>query len=105
MNYRKTASGNIEAHDWPPMRRALVKTYEVLGEPLPEGSLPQRDWNLVVVAISEFLEAAKLSCSHCSKKLERHQEIRCFDCKAVMCEHCAKEHFWPNGRPANDLPR
>ena len=105
MNYRRTASGNIELHDWPPVRKALVKAYEVLGEPVPEGSLPQRDWNLVAVAISEFQEATKSKCMFCTKPLEHYQVIRCLDCKAPMCESCAKTHFWPNGRPKDDLPR
>jgi hypothetical protein len=105
MNYRVRESGYVELHDWPPYRKALEKAYEILGIPKPEGSLPQHDWNIVTVAISEFLEAQKYSCVHCRKVLERHEEIRCLDCRAVLCPRCAEEHFWPNGRPKDDLPR
>lgn len=105
MSYRRMHNGRIELFDWVPVADAIKKAYAELDKAVPEGGIPQEDWNLVAVAISEFKLAQRLKCVHCPTILERHQEIRCFDCGAVMCKSCAREHFWPNGRPTNDLPR
>jgi CO/xanthine dehydrogenase Mo-binding subunit len=105
MSYRRMHNGRIELFDWQPVAKAVRAAYAELGKAEPEGGIPQEDWNLVAVAISEFKEAQKYTCIHCRTTLERHEEIRCIDCKAVMCESCAKLHFWPNGRPKDDLPR
>ena len=84
--------------DWRSIRNAIDAAREVLGEP-PAGNIPDPDWKLVGLAMTYNDWVSRISCINCQKKLLRYQEIRCLDCKAVLCEQCAPRHFWPNGRP------
>lgn len=89
--------GRYTLGDWQPMRRAIDAAKRELGE---AAQIEQRDWNLVLLAHDHLAHEAKPSCAHCRTRIAWHEVIRCLDCKAPLCERCAPEHFWPNGRPA-----
>lgn len=91
-------NGSVSVNDWPPVRAAIEGAYRALGRETPS-SIPTEEWNLVALAMDFHKHASRSACLECRTPLFRTQEIRCLDCKAVVCETCAPKHFWPNGRP------
>jgi hypothetical protein len=87
--------------DWRPIRNAIETAYREIGEEVPQ-TIPFRDWNLAGLAIKAYEQASLPKCVECKRKLDWPSVIRCLDCKAPLCEHCAPRHFWPNGRPNPD---
>ena len=99
-------NGRVIVDNWPPVRKALEAGYEFLKESYP-GSLPQRDWNIAVLAIHFYNEQNRpvvKRCDGCKTEIQEGDDIRCLDCRAVYCPYCAKQHFWPNGRPKESTP-
>jgi hypothetical protein len=101
---RIDSQGRVTVGDWPPIKKALVAGYEFLNETYP-GNLPQRDWNIAVLAIHFYNEQNRKTCTECKKLLYGGDDIRCLDCRAVFCPYCAEAHFWPNGRPKENKHR
>ena len=96
-------NGKVEIGYWPPYRKAVEAAMADLGiAKLESGSIPPDVWNIGVATAVQFQEQNKLHCSKCRKPLDQGDDIRCLDCRAVYCPHCAKEHFWPQGRPQGD---
>lgn len=82
--------------DWRPIRDALEAAYKQLGRTRGSDGYLQGDWNLAVL----MYEAAAMKrdttpCIHCSKRVAWLDAFRCLDCRGVLCERCAPEHFGP----------
>src|SRR6185503_19358167 len=91
---QKMSDGAFIFHDWIPIRAAIEAAYAVLGRENPSGAVcTPDDWNLAGIVISAYLHQTRERCAHCRKALWQHETIRCLDCKAALCEHCAHEHF------------
>lgn len=90
------SQGRYTVGDWRPVRNAIDAAKQQLGEPQ---AIEQRDWNLVVLALDHMASETRPKCISCKTRLPWHEVIRCLDCKAPLCEHCAPQHFWPNGKP------
>jgi hypothetical protein len=98
---RLDQNGRVITDNWPPVRKALEAGYEFLKETYP-GNLPQRDWNIAVLAIHFYNEQNRRKCCECKKELYGTDDIRCLDCRSTFCPYCAEKHFWPNGRSKED---
>ena len=92
------SQGRYMLGDWRPTRNAIDAAKALLGEPQ---AIEQRDWNLVVLAHDHLTQEARPSCVNCRTRIAWHEAIRCLDCKAPLCETCAPNHFWPNGRQSS----
>ncbi len=80
--------------DWRDTRAAIIKAYECIGETwAPNGD--RREWEIVDAAIKADREARRVPCLTCKRVLALGEEVRCLDCKSVLCEVCAPGHFWP----------
>ena len=80
--------------DWQSVRAMVEKIYKELGEEVPR-NIPARDWNIVGLAMKYEHERMQFTCVSCEKPIPYGKEIRCLDCKSVLCESCASRHFWP----------
>lgn len=83
--------------DWKPIRDALAFAYAELGLVMePEGHSGKRykplHWNLSV-KLHEYNTRNLGKCLECKTDLNFYTVIRCLDCKACLCEHCAPQHF------------
>lgn len=87
---------------WQSIRAAADAVYEVLGKK-HAGGIVTDDWNLIGLGIDAYRHQTKTSCLECEKPLWPHEIIRCLECKTPLCETCAPKHFWPKGRPSDDL--
>ena len=94
----KMSNGDYGFDDWRPIRNAIEAAYTELGQKVPK-NIDKEIWNLVGLSIHHYSHAMQFDCAECRKSLRHGTEIRCLDCKAVLCEQCAPRHFWPNGRP------
>ena len=89
---RKMGNGGVIFDDWQPIRKAIEAAYAALGRDRPR-NIPVDDWNLAGLAIDAFVHARRPKCIECQTRLQQHETIRCLDCKAALCEHCAPRHF------------
>lgn len=94
----RLSNGRVVAQDWPSVLKALRAAYGDLGLEL-EKNVPDAEWNLAAAVIEKYNEQNLRHCCNCDKVIYPGDDIRCLDCRAVFCPHCAKQHFWPNGRP------
>jgi len=101
---RRQDDGAIAFGDWRPVRDAIEAAQRALGK-TPTDDIPTDVWNLVGLAMDYHAFSSAPHCVECEKHLFRRTVIRCFDCKAPLCETCAPRHFWPNGRPTSEVPR
>lgn len=98
-------NGYVEVHYWQPYRAAVEAAMADLGiAKMDNGSIPTDVWNIGVATAVQYetQRRAKIKCVGCGKPVEQGDDIRCFDCRGLFCPACAKEHFWPNGRPQGD---
>ena len=102
----KTGKGQVViSGDWRPFRDIIERIMQEekiereVSEDGSSSSIPTQVWNIGCLSILYYLEANKRKCSECKKVLEAGDDIRCLDCRSVMCPYCAEKHFWPNGRP------
>lgn len=105
----KTEKGQVViAGDWRPFRTAIEKAMKEEGiekevsEDGSSSSIPQQIWNIGCLSILNYLEAKQRHCGDCKKPLTEGEDIRCLDCKWLMCPACAERHFWPNDRPKGE---
>lgn len=93
--------------DWRPFRAAIEKAMKDEGvekevtvtEDGRSEQIPVQVWNIGCLSIQHYLDAAQRHCGDCKKPLINGDDIRCLDCRWLMCPGCAEKHFWPNGRP------
>jgi hypothetical protein len=103
--YRMQSGKVVISGDWRPFRDAIERAMKEEGiekEVSEDGSsisIPSQVWNIGCIAILHYLDAHKRTCGDCKKVLEAGEDIRCLDCRWLMCPGCAERHFWPNGRP------
>lgn len=105
--YRMNGGKIVISGDWRPFRDAVEAAMKEEGiektvEQTADGrsvSIPNYVWNIGCVSILHWLEAHQPKCGDCKKVIEPGEDIRCLDCKWLMCPFCAEKHFWPNGRP------
>ena len=95
---RTMPSGAIIFDNWQAVRASIDAAYTALGRDRPD-NIPTEVWNLVGLAIDHRAHAMRATCSTCGRRLWPHQTIRCYDCRAALCEACAPKHLWPKGRP------
>ena len=84
--------------DWRDVRAALDLAVAEVDGAKPDSHV-ERDWKLASAVIKHFRTAQASICFECREPVLYGREIRCLDCKAVLCERCAPRHFWPNSRP------
>jgi hypothetical protein len=93
----------IPTFDWRQLAEAIEKAYAQFGfeKEKTEGGqqINLRDWNigaLVYQHAIDLLTKTVQVCYQCKTALSFNTVIRCLDCRAIMCEVCAKEHFGKN---------
>lgn len=105
--YRMQSGKVVISGDWRPFRDAIERAMKeegiekevIVHEDGRSESIPTQIWNVGCIAILSYLEQNKKVCGDCKKELVNGDDIRCLDCRWLMCPTCAEKHFWPNGRP------
>ena len=104
-------NGRVVVGDWRPFRAAIERAMQeegiekevtINGDGGKTVSIPVQVWNIGCIAIDHWLDTHKKHCGDCKRELHDGEDIRCLDCKWLMCPTCAEKHFWPNGRPQGD---
>ena len=89
----------IHVANWQPVRDSLQYAYKELGLQMPvtpHGSMyPIVHWN-IAVKMHDYNLRNLGHCLSCKTELNFYTVIRCLDCKAMLCEHCAGHHFGAN---------